>query len=489
MRSSSHHSFSSLANAAAASLASDPSSFSSDPSLSSASSPSSSSTTSPDELPFWHKIVGISLALSSAFLIGASFVIKKRGLLDTNALHPTKRIGEGHNYLKSPLWWAGMILMLLGELCNVAAYAFSPAILVTPLGAVSVVISAILSDLLLKEKLNFSAKIGCAQCILGAVLLVVNAPSSNVTTTIGSFWNLAGSAWFIAYFAINALALAYLVLYAGPRWGHKYPLVYICICSILGAFVVVAMQGFGSAVVYTFAETKSPNYRNQFLEWSMYPLLVFVVVSGVVQIHYLNKALNMFSTAIVTPIYYVFFTTMTLVCAGVLVRDFKFGTAINGVSALVGFLVIVGGVALLFAYSLQTKREHSGVTKRTSSLRYGTTSVGGTIDRGAPVKGEDVAFALKDLEGKEETFRLETGVAGAKVFDGSTLVEVEWDDHERDAEGGRLTIDTPPGGYASLVATGAEDEEWDDQQKGRDRSGSSVGLIGGVAPIDGVGKM
>ena len=81
--------------------------------------------------------------------------------------------------------------MLLGELFNVAAYAFSPAILVTPLGAVSVVISAIMSDIFLKERLNFSGKVGCIQCILGATILVLNTPPSNVTTTIASFWKLA----------------------------------------------------------------------------------------------------------------------------------------------------------------------------------------------------------------------------------------------------------------------------------------------------------
>lgn len=48
--------------------------------------------------------------------------------------------GEGHGYLKSPMWWFGMTLMIIGEICNFVAYAFTEAILVTPLGALSVVI-------------------------------------------------------------------------------------------------------------------------------------------------------------------------------------------------------------------------------------------------------------------------------------------------------------------------------------------------------------
>ncbi|KAJ3130070.1 hypothetical protein HK101_005143, partial [Irineochytrium annulatum] len=239
-------------------------------------------------------------------------------------------------------------------LCNVAAYAFSPAILVTPLGAVSVVVSAILSDILLKERLNFSAKIGCLQCMLGAVLLVINAPPSNTTTTLSSFWELVWTPLFMAYFLTNLSVLAALILYASPRWGEQWPLIHISICSIIGSFVVVSFQGLGSAIVFS-SET--------FAEWSMYPLLILICVSGVTQIHYLNKALNVFSTAIVTPIYYVFFTAATLVSSAMLLRDFRFDSEVGMVSALVGFGVIVGGVALLFAYSLQLGREDEAAGK------------------------------------------------------------------------------------------------------------------------------
>lgn len=46
----------------------------------------------------------------------------------------------GFSYLREPVWWCGMISMVLGEFANFAAYAFAPAILVTPLGALSIII-------------------------------------------------------------------------------------------------------------------------------------------------------------------------------------------------------------------------------------------------------------------------------------------------------------------------------------------------------------
>jgi hypothetical protein len=68
------------------------------------------------------KAIGIALAISSGIFIGASFIFKKKGLLDTNALG--HEAGKGHAYLKSRMWWSGMILMGVGELANFGAYAF-----------------------------------------------------------------------------------------------------------------------------------------------------------------------------------------------------------------------------------------------------------------------------------------------------------------------------------------------------------------------------
>lgn len=63
-----------------------------------------------------------------------------------------------------------MTLMIIGEICNFVAYAFTDAILVTPLGALSVVITTILSAIFLKERLSFVGKISCLICILGSVV-------------------------------------------------------------------------------------------------------------------------------------------------------------------------------------------------------------------------------------------------------------------------------------------------------------------------------
>ncbi|KAG5406119.1 hypothetical protein IGI04_012238 [Brassica rapa subsp. trilocularis] len=118
-------------------------------------------------------INGLILAVSSSIFIGSSFIIKKKGLKKAGA--SGVRAGEGgHGYLSEPWWWAGMITMIVGEVANFAAYAFAPAILVTPLGALSIIFSAVLAHFILKEKLHIFGVLGCVLCVVGSVTIVMS---------------------------------------------------------------------------------------------------------------------------------------------------------------------------------------------------------------------------------------------------------------------------------------------------------------------------
>jgi hypothetical protein len=54
--------------------------------------------------------------------------------------HKQTQGAGGFSYLREPVWWAGFLTMAAGEVANFAAYAFAPAVLVTPLGALSIII-------------------------------------------------------------------------------------------------------------------------------------------------------------------------------------------------------------------------------------------------------------------------------------------------------------------------------------------------------------
>src|SRR5271154_3269401 len=60
----------------------------------------------------------------------------------------------------------------------------------------------------------------------------------------------------------------------------------------------------------------------------------------------IQKALNIFNAALVTPTYYVFFTSATIVTSAIFFQGFK-GTPIGITTVIMGFLQICAGVVLL----------------------------------------------------------------------------------------------------------------------------------------------
>lgn len=82
-------------------------------------------------------------------------------------------------------------LVVIGEICNFAAYAFAPAILVTPLGALSVLIGAVLGSYFLNERLGILGKLGSATCLIGAVIIVLHAPPDEDIKTIETILSYA----------------------------------------------------------------------------------------------------------------------------------------------------------------------------------------------------------------------------------------------------------------------------------------------------------
>ncbi|KAL5507464.1 hypothetical protein ACEPAH_6920 [Sanghuangporus vaninii] len=290
-----------------------------------------SSSSSPSQ----YRTVGILLAVGSGVLIGTSFVFKKKGLLKSQAGHTA---GEGVAYLKSPMWWTGMTMMICGELCNFGAYAFVEAIVVTPLGALSVVISAILSHLILKEKLTLFGWIGCFQCILGAIIIALNGPEEQSVSTIAEFKKLFLAPGFLSYGSVCIVASLVIIFFVAPKYGKKSMIWYILVCSLIGGISVSCTQGLGACILTTIRG------QNQFKNWFIYFLLFFVICTLLTEIYYLNVALAIFNT--VTPTYYVLFTFFTLITSVILYQGLK-ASASAIITIALAFLVICSGIFIL----------------------------------------------------------------------------------------------------------------------------------------------
>lgn len=285
-------------------------------------------------------VKGLILALSSSLFIGASFIVKKKGLKKAGSSNVRAGLG-GYSYLYEPLWWAGMTTMIVGEVANFVAYAFAPAILVTPLGALSIIVSAVLAHVMLKERLHIFGILGCILCVVGSISIVLHAPPEREIVAVREVWILATEPVFLVYSAAVVAVSLVLIFHFVPLYGNTHVMVYIGICSLMGSLSVMSVKALGIALKLTFEG------MNQLVYPETWVFAVVVITCILTQMNYLNKALDTFNTAVVSPIYYVMFTTLTIVASIIMFKDWDRQNPSQIITELCGFVTILSGTFLL----------------------------------------------------------------------------------------------------------------------------------------------
>ncbi|CAG9759511.1 unnamed protein product [Ceutorhynchus assimilis] len=312
--------------------------------------------------------IGLCLAVSSSAFIGSSFIIKKISLKKLNKVGLRASAG-GFGYLKDWTWWIGFLTMGVGELANFGAYAFAPASLVTPLGALSVLVSAILASKFLHETLNANGKMGCILCILGSIVVVIHAPHSEEFPSMDALMVRVLEPDFLYYVFIVSVIVIVIMFFLGPRYGNKYVAVYVALCSATGSLTVMSCKALGLAIRSSISgdlPTKDV--------WMVIVIFCAVICFICLQMNYLNKALDVFETSIVTPVYYVMFTTMVIVVSAILFKEWVNMEATSVLGAICGFGITVVAIFLL-SYSNKKTNEHPLAPSRAVIRQYGSNTL------------------------------------------------------------------------------------------------------------------
>ncbi|KAK3028251.1 hypothetical protein RJ639_037585 [Escallonia herrerae] len=279
-------------------------------------------------------IKGLVLALSSSFFIGASFIVKKKGLKKAGASGIRAGSG-GYSYLYEPLWWVGMITMIVGEVANFAAYAFAPAILVTPLGALSIIIR---HDLVISLLCGTCCNNGLGTCI-------------PLYTTI----------WPDTHIVLHRSLFASGFFVEVMLWQ------------------VMSVKALGIALKLTLSG------MNQLIYPQTWVFTVVVAVCVITQMNYLNKALDTFNTAVVSPIYYVMFTSLTILASVIMFKDWDRQNPTQIVTEMCGFVTILSGTFLLH----KTKDMADGSTSPSMRPLKHTDEEDGFGQEGVPLRRQD----------------------------------------------------------------------------------------------------
>ncbi|KAF2638948.1 DUF803-domain-containing protein [Massarina eburnea CBS 473.64] len=218
------------------------------------------------------------------------------------------------SYLQSPYWWAGIILMTTGEAGNFLAYGFAPASIVSPLGVVALVSNCIIAPLMLKEPYRKRDGLGVLIAVGGAVTVVLSANDNNPKLGPDEIWELISTWEFETYLGITVAIMAGLMV-ASNRFGEKNILVDLGLVGLFGGYTALSTKGVASMLSYTL--WRAITFPVTYL------LVAILVVTAVMQIKYVNRALQRFDATQVIPVQFVLFTLSVILGSAILYRDFE----------------------------------------------------------------------------------------------------------------------------------------------------------------------
>ncbi|GAM34936.1 hypothetical protein TCE0_015r02849 [Talaromyces pinophilus] len=246
---------------------------------------------------------------------------------DKNSVH-----GDRVSYLHSPYWWAGIVLMTLGEMGNFLAYGFAPASIVSPLGVVALISNCIIAPFLLKEKFRPRDFWGVLIAIAGAVVVVLSAETSETKIGPHDIWVMITKWEFEVYMGITA-ALIMVLMYLSEKYGGRTILIDLGLVGLFGAYTALSTKGVASLLSFTLWHVITFPIS--------YLLVAVLVTSALMQVRYINRALQRFDSTQVIPTQFVLFTLSVIIGSAVLYRDFESATLSRS-------LKFVGGCALTF---------------------------------------------------------------------------------------------------------------------------------------------
>ncbi|WMV53979.1 hypothetical protein MTR67_047364 [Solanum verrucosum] len=333
---------------------------------------------------------GLCLAISSSLFIGSSFIIKKKGL--QKAAASGLRAGISHIlahvpvldmdvlmlYLELKLFVKSTVFWSSGKTATRDVWARLWRLFLLD-GAALVGgndNNAALAHMILGEKLHIFGMVGCVLCVVGSTTIVLHAPQERQIESVKELWDLATEPAFLLYATLVLVAVVIIIVQYAPKYGQTHIIAYVGVCSLVGSIGVMSVQALGIALKLTFSGT------NQLLYPQTWVFAVVVVTCVLTQMNYLNKALDTFNTALVSPIYYVTFTSLTIVASVIMFKDWNGQTATQIITELCGFVTILSGTFLL-----HKTKDLVEVSSPSAFMRYPKYDEGGgSSEEGIPLK-------------------------------------------------------------------------------------------------------
>ncbi|KAI1355724.1 magnesium transporter NIPA-domain-containing protein [Xylaria sp. FL0043] len=242
------------------------------------------------------------------------------------------------SYLKSPSWWLGQVLVSVGETGNFLAYGFAPASIVSTLGVVALISNCVIAPIFFGEVFRKRDFWGVLIAVGGAITVVLSAKGEETKLDPHDVWNAITTMEFEIYLGVTVVLIIAL-MWASPRYGNKTILIDLGLVGLFGGYTALTTKGVSSMV--------SSSFLKMFTTPVSYGLAIILVGTALMQVRYLNKALQRFDSTQVIPVQFVLFTLSVIIGSAVLYRDFERTTVEQAIKFVGGCLLTFFGVFLI----------------------------------------------------------------------------------------------------------------------------------------------
>ncbi|KAF5300229.1 hypothetical protein FQR65_LT09183 [Abscondita terminalis] len=286
------------------------------------------------DIPYW---IGLACTLCAIIIAALGSNVKKRAL---EKLQDDPRSYENKNYfLQYPLWWLGIILMVLGEIFYIAAYIFAPVSLVTPLSSLVIVLKAVICKRSTQEVVNVVGQTGCLLCVLGSVVIVIRAPKIMFATMENLFLVPAISITTV----LVALAI-FTSIYISLNYYSKQILVYVIVSSAWGSLTIIFYKFLGICIKQAIVTILKNDFK-------IYLFLIIAIFCCVLKEIYMRKSETLFNPNVVESLSYTLTVIFALLGAGAIFEEWNYLVYADVLEIWLGFVFISTGLFLLHWFS------------------------------------------------------------------------------------------------------------------------------------------
>lgn len=284
-------------------------------------------------------ILAIPLALLGNIIISLGYVLQKKVSESLPSIEKTSIIPNLKNFLTKPLWILGVILTILAVPVTALAYSWGSISLISSLGGTSIILIAIFSRFLLKEKINIKEGVALIIIAVGVVIAGYFSLETSTQSDFNEFWSLFVSTPSVVILLVS-IALSSILLITFILWIKQYVGV---------AYSVVAGTTIGVAVIILNGASviiRSQEY-SIFKNWRMWILIViFLILSGISTI-FNQLSYQKSKAVIVIPTYNSVLRILPILYGVVVLGEWETISTLSEILISLGiFLIIVGTVIL-----------------------------------------------------------------------------------------------------------------------------------------------